>query len=285
MATKPDASEFQYYEIGERDFRYLKELIYKEAGIHLTDAKRCLVQTRIGKLMRKNGIDGYKHLFNLLESETTGKTLELVLDSISTNHTFFFREDAHFSFLAEQIVPTLVKQHQNKHIKIWSAACSSGEEPYSIAITMIDALVAFPGVSFSVFSSDISVTVLDKARKGIYPYEEIQSLPDNVKRKYFQRGKSDFSDLVKVKDSVREKVTFARHNLLENLQSGENFDIIFCRNVMIYFDNPTKEKIVSLLSKRLNPNGYFINGHSESLSAIKHDLSMVRPTIYRRTNG
>lgn len=285
MSKAQDSTEFQHFEIGERDFRYLRELIYKEAGIHLTEAKRCLVQTRIGKLMRKNNIRGYGHLFDLLETEKSGKTLELVLDSISTNHTFFFREDAHFSYLAETIVPKLVREHQKKHLKIWSAACSSGEEPYSIAITMMDALVAFPGVSFSVFSSDISVTILEKAKKAIYPYEEIQSLPEPIKRKYFQRGKGEFEELVKVKDIVKEKITFARHNLLETLQSGEFFDIIFCRNVMIYFDNPTKEKIVNLLSKRLNENGYFINGHSESLSAINHDLSMIKPTIYRRLNG
>lgn len=280
-----DAQEFQHFEIGGRDFRYLKELIYKEAGIHLTDAKRCLVQTRIGKLMRKNNINGYKQLFDLLETESSGKTLELVLDSISTNHTFFFREDAHFTFLAEVIVPTLVKAHHLKHINIWSAASSSGEEPYSIAITMLDSLKAFPGVSFSIFASDISVTVLEKARKAVYPLDEIESLPETVKKKYFQRGKGKFSDLVKVKDSVKEKITFARHNLLEPLKSGDNFDIIFCRNVMIYFDNATKETIVDLLYKRLNNNGYFINGHSESLSAIKHDLKAVRPTIYRRLNG
>ena len=232
MAT-PASQEFNHFEIGDRDFRFLKELIYNEAGIHLTDAKKCLVQTRIGKLMRKNNIDGYKQLFQLLESENKGKVLELLLDSISTNHTFFFREDAHFSFLSEEIVPTLVKKHSKKHIRIWSAASSSGEEPFSIAITMMEALKSYPNVTFSIFASDISVTILEKARKGIYPYEEIKSLPENLKKKYFQRGKGEFSDFVKVKNEVKETIQYARHNLLEMLQTQENFDIVFCRNQTI----------------------------------------------------
>lgn len=277
--------EFQHYEIGNKEFRFLKELIYREAGINLTDAKRCLVQTRIGKLMRKNHINGYDDLFARLQQESNGRTLELVLDAISTNHTFFFREDAHFDYLTSEIVPTLVKKHGLKHIRIWSSASSSGEEPYSIAITMMNVMSAYPGVDFSVFASDISITVLEKAKKGIYPLEEIDGLPEAVKRKYFQRGKGEFSDLVKVKDAIREKVTYARHNLLEPLQRNDIFDVIFCRNVMIYFDNPTKEKIVSHLYSKLAVNGYFINGHSESLSAIKHEMTMIKPTIYRRMNG
>jgi chemotaxis protein methyltransferase CheR len=283
--NRPDPYEFNHYEIGDKEFRFLKELIYKEAGINLTDAKRCLVQTRIGKLMRKNHISGYNDLFTKLQQETNGKTLELILDSISTNHTFFFREDAHFSYLTDTILPTLVKKHGLKHIKIWSSASSSGEEPYSIGISMMEALQAYPGVSFSIFASDISITVLEKAKKGIYPFEELEGVPEIIKRKYFQRGKGEFADLVKVKSALREKITYARHNLLEPLQQNESFDIIFCRNVMIYFDNPTKEKIVNLLSTKLSMNGYFINGHSESLSAIKHNLTMIKPTIYRRLNG
>lgn len=277
--------EFNHYEIGNKEFHFLKELIYREAGINLTDAKRCLVQTRIGKLMRKNNISGYDDLFHRLQHESNGKTLELVLDAISTNHTFFFREDAHFDYLSSEIVPTLIKKHGLKHIRIWSSASSSGEEPYSIVITMLNCMSAYPGVTFTVFASDISITVLEKAKKGIYPFEEIHSMPEPIKRKYFQRGKGEFSDLVKVKDIVREKVTYARHNLLEPLQRNEEFDVIFCRNVMIYFDNPTKEKIVSLLYSKLAQNGYFINGHSESLSAIKHSMTMIKPTIYRRLNG
>jgi chemotaxis protein methyltransferase CheR len=283
--SQPAFNEFQHFEIGDKDFRYLQQLVYREAGINLTDAKRCLVQTRIGKLMRRNYINGYNALFTLLEQDKSGKTLEMVLDAISTNHTFFFREDAHFSFLAQRIIPEMVKNQQKKHIRIWSAASSSGEEPYSIAITMMESLTAYPGVSFSVFASDISVTVLDKARKGIYPFEEIQYMPDTLQRKYFQRGKGQFTHLVKLKDSIKDKVTYARHNLLEPLQTQENFDIVFCRNVMIYFDNPTKEKIVSLIATKMNKGGYFINGHSESLGAIKHPFKMVQPTIYMNSNG
>ncbi|TNE68920.1 protein-glutamate O-methyltransferase CheR [bacterium] len=278
-------NDFQHYEIGEKDFHYLQQLVYREAGINLTDAKKCLVQTRIGKLMRRHQIDGYKSLFTLLDSDHSGKTLEMVLDAISTNHTFFFREDSHFTYLSQTIVPDLVRNHQKRNIRIWSAASSSGEEPYSIAITMMEALKTYPGVSFSLYASDISVTVLDKAKKGIYPLEEIQYMPDTLQKKYFQKGKDQFAHLVKIKNSVKELVTFARHNLLEPLQSQEDFDIVFCRNVMIYFDNPTKERIVALISSKMKKNAYFINGHSESLGAIKHPFKMVQPTIYINSNG
>lgn len=275
-------AEFQNFEISDREFKYLQQLVYKEAGINLTDAKKCLVQTRIGKLMRKNLINGYDALFRLLENDQTGNLLVTVLDSISTNHTFFFREDAHFKYLNDVIVPQLLSKSSSKPIRIWSSACSSGEEPYTIAITMLEALAGKKHSGFNILASDLSTKVLSQAEKGIYPMEVVEPVPLDLKRKYFQKSKRGEVQLVRVKDEVRKLVRYRRHNLLYPLTDEDPFDIVFCRNVMIYFDYETKTNVVNTIHKVVAPHGWFITGHSESLSMIKHAFQMVQPTIYRK---
>lgn len=273
--------EFKQHLISDREFTYLKNLIYKEAGINLTEAKKCLVQTRIGKLMRRQNIDGYSHLFALLESDSKGIYLEQILNSISTNHTFFFREDSHFKYLVDELVPQLLLKLNGEPLKIWSAGCSSGEEPYSLAMSLSETQTIGRTFNFSILATDISTSVLDIAKKGIYPLEEIAVIENRLQKKYFQVGKGQFSDLVKVKPMLREKITFEKHNLLTPLAIPVKFNIIFCRNVMIYFDSNTKEKIVSLLHSKLKNGGFFITGHSESLGNINHSFDTLRPTIYQ----
>jgi chemotaxis protein methyltransferase CheR len=275
-------AEFKHFDISDSEFTYLQKLIYREAGINLTEAKKCLVQTRIGKLMRKNHIDGYDALFRLLENDKSGDTLVIVLDAISTNHTFFFREDAHFKYLIDSIVPQLLSRPGSKPIRIWSSACSSGEEPYSIAISMLEALQGKKHNGFEILASDLSTKVLDQAAKGIYPYEVIEQIPLDLKRKYFQKAKDNAVPFVKVKDEVRRHIRYRRHNLLYPIADEQPFDVIFCRNVMIYFDYDTKTKVVNTLYNMVGLNGWFITGHSESLSMIKHPFRMVQPTIYRK---
>jgi chemotaxis protein methyltransferase CheR len=276
------AIEFKHYEISDREFKHLQQLVYREAGINLTDAKKCLVQTRVGKLMRKNNIDGYDALFAMLENDASGNVLVALLDAISTNHTFFFREDAHFKYLADHIVPWLLAHKKHMPIRIWSAACSSGEEPYSIAISMMEALENKNHSGFEILASDLSTKVLDQAAKGIYPYEMIEKIPIELKRKYFQRSKNSAAPFVRVKEEVRRCIRFKRHNLLYPITDEKPFDVIFCRNVMIYFDIETKTKVVNTLYNMVEPQGWFITGHSESLSMIKHPFRMIQPTIYRK---
>lgn len=276
-------AEFQHFLISDREFNYLRELIYREAGINLTEAKKCLVQTRIGKLMRRNNIDGYDQLFKVLENDPQGDMLVTVLDSISTNHTFFFREDAHFSYLQDVIVPEMLAGNPSKKLALWSSACSSGEEPYSIAITLSEVLEKkFPQADYSILATDISTKVLEQAQNGVYPMEVIESIPLELKKKYFQRGRNANSDKAKVKDFLRAKIGYSRHNLLYVLDQNVTFDIVFCRNVMIYFDYQTKEKVVKNIFQKIKPGGYFITGHSESLSVIDHPFKQIKPTIYRK---
>jgi chemotaxis protein methyltransferase CheR len=274
--------EFKHFDISDREFKYLQQLVYREAGINLTDAKKCLVQTRVGKLMRKNNIDGYDALFAMLENDASGDILVTLLDAISTNHTFFFREDAHFKYLIDHIVPWLLTYKKHEPIRIWSAACSSGEEPYSIAISMMETLENKKHSGFEILASDLSTKVLDQAAKGIYPYEVIEQVPIDLKRKYFQRSKNSAAPFVRVKEEVRRYIRYRRHNLLYPITDEKPFDIIFCRNVMIYFDYETKTKVVNTLYNMVAPQGWFITGHSESLSMIKHPFRMIQPTIYRK---
>ena len=274
--------EFKHYEISDDEFDYLRDLIYREAGIHLNETKKCLVQTRIGKLMRQFSIDGYQRLFKVLRDDKTGAHLTKVLDAISTNHTFFFREDSHFKYLSNKIIPDIKPLVRDHVVRIWSAGCSSGEEPYTIAITLLELFESMPGWDFQIFASDISTDVLAKAKAGIYGLDSLQAVPADVKRKYFQRGKGEFSNLVKVKDVVRQKISFDRHNLLEPLRKHRPFHIIFCRNVMIYFDQRTKENLVQNFYDKLVDGGMFVTGHSESLNSIKHPFKMHKPTIYQR---
>lgn len=281
--SKQDLTHFKHYEITDDEFEYLRKLIYREAGINLTPAKKCLAQTRIGKLMRKKGIDGYKKLFQILENDKTGYQLEMVLDAISTNHTFFFREDAHFSFLNDTIIPGLQKKGV-REIEIWSAGCSSGEEPYTIAISILEAKNEgkYADVRFRIDASDISTEVLKKAKAAVYHAESIQELPYTIKKRYFRRGKDRYLQFVKVKEEVQKYVTYSRKNLLLPNDDPKKYHIVFCRNVMIYFDRETKEKVVANLYDKLHPGGYLITGHSESLNGITHKLLQEKPTIYRK---
>lgn len=262
--------------INDSQFSYFRDLIYKESGINLTPNKKCLVQTRITKLSRKIGFSSFDELFELLKQDRDGALLVHVLDSISTNHTFFFREIEHFNFLNNVILPEL--KVTNSRPNIWSAASSSGEEPYSLAITLQE---FFGSANYHLFCSDISTRMLKQAQNGIYPINAIKDISLEQKRKYFQKGSGRSEGLVKVKPRLKENMVFKRHNLLQLLDENKSFDIIFCRNVMIYFDNETKQKVIDLLVRKLSKNGYLIIGHSESLNSNNHTLKMVKPTIYK----
>jgi len=279
--SKPLQKPFKHFEIEDDEFDYLRNLIYREAGINLTPAKKCLVQTRIGKLMRRRSIDGYSELFKLLREDDSGQELTNVIDVITTNHTYFFREEEHFNYLADTIIPELLSKKRNKHIRIWSAGCSSGEEPYSIAIILKEQVQISENWTFEIFATDLSTEALFTAEKGIYEAETIKKLSLESKRKYFKKGKNRFGNLVKVKGNIRQLITFRRHNLLKELPAVPKFDIIFCRNVMIYFDHQTKERVVNNISQKLTSDGYFITGHSESLNTIKHPFETAKPTIYK----
>lgn len=252
--------------ITEKQFRTFSELVYHECGINLHEGKQQLLQARLSKRLRKTGIKSVKDYLRVLEQDE--KELINFLDAVSTNHTFFFRESHHFNCLEES------------HLNIWCAACSSGEEPYSVAIYCLER-----GFRPTILATDISTNVLKMGDRAIYPSERAKNVPRSALKKYFQKGQGKWEDFIRVKDEPRRMVTFRRFNLVTDAPPIREFDVIFCRNVLIYFDNQVKERVINRLYDVLKWNGYFIIGGAESLNSIQHAYKYIKPSIYRKLHG
>jgi chemotaxis protein methyltransferase CheR len=206
-----------------------------------------------------------------------------MLDVVSTNKTDFFREPIHFDFLSQEVLPQFILDKNYRTLKVWSAGCSSGEEPYTIAIVLADFAEKNPGFDYSIVGTDISTQILQKAADAVYNEDRVQIIPIETKKKYFLRSKDRVNPTVKVESSLRRKVRFGRLNFMDSYYDvPEMFDAIFCRNVLIYFDRETQEKVIQKLCAKLKPNGYFFLGHSESIMNMDVPLKQVKPTIFRR---
>ena len=250
----------------EKQFRKFSELVYHECGINLHEGKQQLLQARLSKRLRKTGIKSVKEYLKVLEKDQ--QELINFLDAVSTNHTFFFRESHHFDCL------------ETTHLNIWCAACSSGEEPYSVAVYCLE-----KGFRPTILATDISTNVLKMGNRAIYPSERIKNVPQSILKKYFQKGQGKWDDFIRVKDEIRRMVTFKRFNLVTDPPPTLEFDVVFCRNVLIYFDNQVKEKVINRLYDVLKWNGYFIIGGAESLNSIQHSYKYIKPSIYRKVRG
>ncbi|HPA14979.1 MAG TPA: protein-glutamate O-methyltransferase CheR [Desulfobacterales bacterium] len=246
-----------------RQFDRFSKLIYHSCGISLHDGKLSLLQARLAKRLRSTGIDSVDEYLKLLESDE--QELINFLDVISTNHTYFFRENHHFECLC------------GDHLNIWCAASSSGEEPYLVAIHCLE-----KGFRPSILATDISTKVLQIGERGIYPIEKAKSLPTHILKRYFQKGHGQWEGHVSVKDDIKRMVTFKRFNLLGDMPHDKTFDVIFCRNVLIYFDRTTREQVINKLYNVLRCNGFLIIGGAESLTNIKHRYKYIRPSIYQK---
>ncbi len=274
--------------ISEPDYRFIRELVYRHSRIALGPDKKELVSARLGKRMRARKIPTIGAYCQLLRSADGVGEIGGLIDAISTNHTFFFREEAHFKALREHILPELDERRARLRwpaLRVWSAACSTGEEPYSIAITLDQHFGPAPSWPWSIQATDISRRVLELARQGIYPAQAIAKLPPAAAKMYFSSGYGPQAGNHRVRPALASRVRFSQLNLLDGpLPFSEPFHVIFCRNVMIYFDRATQEELVSRLSRMLVPGGWLLVGHSESLSTLRHNLKMVHPAIYRTLN-
>lgn len=268
--------------LSDTDYRFLCRLIYDRSRIHLGPDKRVLVTSRLAKRLRHHGVGSYREYCELLRSPKGEEELPFLIDRISTNHTHFFRELKHFDFLRETVIPKWqVESRRAEPFSIWSAASSTGEEAYSIAIHLAEHFAPADTGRWQIEGTDISTRVLEVAQSGVYEAEKTASMPREILRRYFQCGVNQWAGHLRVKDELRRRVTFWHLNLLEgNYPFNRPFDLIFCRNVMIYFDRPTQETLVRLLAEKLVPGGFLLVGHSESLSGVKHTLKLVRPAIY-----
>ncbi|HYC73148.1 MAG TPA: protein-glutamate O-methyltransferase [Opitutaceae bacterium] len=269
----------------ESEFDFIRTLVYERSRISLGADKRELVGARLGKRLRATQLDSVGDYCRLLQSPGAGDELAHLIDAISTNHTFFFREAQHFDFVTARALPELGQRARAERwprLYAWSAACSSGEEPYSLAITLSQGL-AGTGWDWRIEATDISHRILDRARAAIYREEAVARIPAATVRQHFQRGVGPQAGNFRVRPELRAHVMFHHLNLLEGEPPFRDpFQLIFCRNVMIYFDRPTQEELVDRLTRRLVPGGYLFVGHSESLAGIRHSLQMVQPAVYRR---
>lgn len=267
-----------FYELSDHQFEKLRKVIYESAGIYLNEGKKELVHARLSKVLRRRNISTFSEYMKILNADESGDELIILLDAISTNVTHFFRETNHFDFL----VSNLSDHGFQDGLRIWSAGCSSGEEPYSIAIMLRESILKDNSPKPFILATDLSTKILDAAVNGVYPMKTIEKIDYKIVKKYFLRGTRNSVGKVRIKQEISDMVSFKRLNLIEPFEFASRFDVIFCRNVMIYFDTDTRQQIVNKFVSALNPGGHLIIGHSESLNAINHPLQYIQPTIYRK---
>jgi chemotaxis protein methyltransferase CheR len=269
-------------ELSDRDLRTITQLVYEKSGITLGDAKRPLIVARLQKRLRNGRFGSFGEYLQHVASDRSGGELTALLDAITTNHTSFFREAQHFDFLTERIVPEWLERRDGAPLTGWSAPCSTGEEPYSIAMTLLECIPASEHGRVLIDACDLSTKAVRTARAGVYPLARVEGVPLPTLRKYFERGMGDQSGLARVRRSVRERVDISEQNLLEIQSTGRTYSFIFCRNVMIYFDRPVQQRVVAMLERHLVDGGYLFIAHSESLNGVQHGLEWVAPAIYRK---
>lgn len=260
--------------LSDKEFSLFQHMIYDIAGINLSDNKKALVSSRLAKRVKHFGLKSYTQYFELLQSKTHSE-YQIAIDLLTTHETFFFREPKHFDFVINHIIPSW----DNTQHRIWSAASSSGEEAYTLAMILSE----YAGnKNWDIVGTDISTQILDKARDGHYAIERADNIPKNYLVKYCLKGTGNQEGTFIIAPELRKQVQFIHANLKNNLSQLGTFDVIFLRNVLIYFDIKTKQQVVSQLLKQLKPNGYFIVGHSESLNGVVDNLKAVIPSVYQK---
>ncbi len=271
-------------EISDKEFNAMRELIYDKFGINLTDQKRSLLVGRLQKMLRKEGFPSFRAYYEHLSSGQHDAALSTLVDLISTNHTYFNREKAHFEFFSETALPEIIqrlRQQGRNDIRIWCAGCSSGEEPYTLQMLMLEVLGNdYKNWDAGILATDISDRALTIARQGTYPTDRVDALPENLRRKYFQKVGED---QWKVAPQVQNEVLYRRLNLMnKTFPFKKPFQMIFCRNVMIYFDQPTREALVSRFHQFTEPGGYLFIGHSETLGRKQGIYNYLLPALYQK---
>ncbi|OHB55435.1 MAG: hypothetical protein A2Y12_11745 [Planctomycetes bacterium GWF2_42_9] len=269
----------------EADFLKVSQLVYDHCGINLHDGKKELVRARLAKRLRKGNFKTFSDYIDYVLRDSSGVEFSLLIDSLSTNLTSFYRENQHFDFLKSNLLPELKKKKEAKgsrKIRAWSAGCSSGEEPYTLAITLLDALEYETDWDVKVLASDISTTILDKAKTGIYEAKRVDPVPAALRHKYMKISHQYGEKYYQVGEKLKSTVIFRYVNLMADWPIGGPIDFIFCRNVMIYFDKPTQQRLVERFYNILDTGGMLFTGHSESLTGINHKFKYVRPTIYAK---
>ncbi len=274
-------------DINDKEFALFQQLIYDASGIFLTPAKKELLKSRLMKRLRQRSLTSFKEYYiYVTQEDTTGEELISMLDCISTNLTEFFRELAHFNFLSEKAIPALLESKRKKHekrIRIWSAGCSTGEEPYSISMILAECIQPRHEWDVKILATDLSTRVLKKAMEGIYTKDQLKGISLQLINTHFKKKSINNKEHYQIHDYLKDMIVFRRFNLTDEVFPFKGqFDFIFCRNVMIYFDKQTQNELISKFHKYLVPDGYLFIGHSESLAGTNNKFRYVQPTVYQK---
>jgi chemotaxis protein methyltransferase CheR len=272
--------------IPQKLFQKFSAFIYDELGIKLNDSKRTMLEARLQKRLRTLGLHSFEDYYQYVFSpEGMRDELAHMIDVVTTNKTDFFREPAHFDFMMDNALPELTggNSYGRKTVRVWSAGCSTGEEPYTLSMVLSEYGESNPGFDFSILATDISTRALQSAVKALYDEQKVQPVPLALKKKYLLKHKDKSKGLVKIIPELRNTITFRRLNFMDNEYGiKEQMHIIFCRNVIIYFDKPTQERLLNRLVSNLVRGGYLFMGHSETLNGMSVPVNQVYPTIYRK---
>jgi chemotaxis protein methyltransferase CheR len=278
-------------ELSDREYQAIANFVHKEAGINLLEGKKELVRARLAKRINQLQFKDFKTYFNHIISDKSGDELVFLLDALATNLTSFWREPQHFDFMGNVFLPELEKRRKKAvgsgpRLRIWSCACSSGEEPYTIAMVVMEKSHFFgQGGDFRILATDLSTKVLNIAKRGEYGPESVKNIPPMILRNYLSKVPHEKGgDHWKINGTIRRLVSFRRFNLMDPMPIKHPMDLIFCRNVMIYFDRETIFSLVQKFYKILEVGGYLFIGHSESLSGLEHNFQYVAPCIYRKVS-
>ena len=270
------------FEFTDASFERIRQFVSEHTGIVLTEAKKNMVYGRLSKRIRKGRFDTFDEFCDALEAGDEDEQ-EFMINAITTNLTAFFREQHHFDFLVDTLVPQLIEQNKHsKRLRIWSAGCSTGEEPYSIAITLQESLPDIEQWDVKILATDLDANVVAHGKKGVYREDRITGLPEEVIQRWFKRGKGDNEGMVRVHPELQKMITFKRLNLLHEWPMKGPFDLMFCRNVVIYFDKETQKVLFDRYADILIPEAHLFIGHSETLYKVSDRFESLGHTIYRK---
>ncbi|MBD3166808.1 chemotaxis protein CheR [bacterium] len=270
--------------LSEKEYQQIRDLVYTRFGINLTEQKKSLIIGRLNSLLRRGGFTSFSKYLQTVLEDKTGQAMETLVDRISTNHTYFNREADHFSFFRDTVLPEIAGRNKARGVKefrLWDAGCSSGEEPYTLAMLMLDHFKSdLVSWELGILATDISTTALQKAVNGVYPAEGVEKMPEDIRKRYMKKvGPAQYS----VKEGPRKLIMYRKLNLIQDSYPFKRkFHVIFCRNVMIYFDRPTRDALVLRYHRYLEPGGYLFIGHSESLGRTGSPFRYVRPAVYKK---
>lgn len=283
VRSAEERSASREFPFSDSEFAFIRELVEQHAAIKLPDTKRQMVYGRLVRRLRDLRLGSFAEYVALLREDAGGPEFVNLINAVTTNLTSFFREKHHFEVLRERVIPEVIQRNAAKRmLRVWSAGCSTGEEPYSIAMTVLESLPASSGWDVRILATDIDTKVLATASAGVYGVDRIRSLPEEITRRGFLRGRGAASERVRVRPEYQAPITFRQLNLMEPWPMRGRFDFIFCRNVVIYFDKPTQQRLFDRFADQLVDGGYVFLGHSETMHNLTTRFRLLGQTLYQK---